>query len=152
MEPLLVIQKQSKYDEEEIVGLISCIYELLLELDHIDETNVAWAPPEGHELDLSGIPDDLTIDPRVISLMKRLPVPRRGRGAFPVLNNMNNIDYRHPRVLAESRDIDRWLHPGGLDVYNASPTALMLFDGQNANDPCLVLDVEDSMYHLSRRW
>ncbi|KAF2726120.1 hypothetical protein K431DRAFT_2094 [Polychaeton citri CBS 116435] len=144
-------QVRSKYDEEEIVGLISSIYELLLELGHMKEEAVDWAPPEGHTLDLSNIPDGVDVDPRVLSLMSRLPLPKSE--PFVIQHRMNNFDYRDPIILAESRDFDRWLHPSGLDVSNAAPTMLMLLAGRYADDPCLILDVEDNTIRtVQNRW
>lgn len=75
---------EDAYDEDVIVNLITEIYKVLLKLGPMDNSTMAWPPPEGHQLKLSTLPANVSIDPPVLSLMKRLPVNRTdGDGIVP---------------------------------------------------------------------
>jgi len=135
------------YNETEIVRLVSDIYTTLIRLGHLEDEEVAWAPPEGHTLDLFGLDDNARIDLRVISLMERLPYMKLS-DYKPLVLAMRPVNYLDHRDLALSRDIDKleyWEFPTHrLDTGNALPTELLLLQGQQSDDPCLILDVADS--------
>jgi len=140
-------QPSSQYDEAVIVGLVTNIYKALLELGQFEDHEVIWSPAEGHQLDFSRLDETSRIDSRVVSLMRRLPmVNSYMECAAP---GMVPVNYLDPEELSFSRDIDKlqfWAPPGEerLDMANAKPTVLQLLQGQESDDPCLVLDIADS--------
>ena len=139
------LQDDSSYDEAEIVGLVTDIYNILTRQGHFDDNDIVWAPSEGHAIDLSVLDNPNGIDERVVSLMKKLP-------AAPdscVAPNMRPVFYPHPTELVRSRDIDKRVGGVGArrgDQTNALPTVLLLLDGWESTDAVLVLDVADSEF------
>jgi len=135
------------YNETEIVGLITDLYDILVRLGHYTEDEIIRPPPGGHVLDLSALSDDSRIDLRVLSIMQNMLMPRdTDRNVTPY---MRPVAFLYPIPLAISRDInklDYWAPPGHsrLDQSNALPTVLLLLEGDEAGGPSLVLDIADS--------
>ncbi|KAK4540669.1 hypothetical protein LTR36_009000 [Oleoguttula mirabilis] len=123
--------QQSTYNESEIVHLVSDIYTTLTRLGHFEDNEIIWAPPEGHALDF----------------------PQTG-SSLQAFGNAHAISQLpRPIDLATSWDIDKlaYYRPPGesrLDMANALPTELLLLQGEQSDDPCLVLDIEDNTIRL----
>jgi len=144
-------QPSSQYDEATLVGLVTDIYNILLKLGHLKEDKVMWPPGEGHPLDFSRLDETSRIDSRVISLIRHLPL-HQGEGKC-VVPAMRPVNYTMAEDLACSRDIDKrhfYAPPdeSRLDMTNAKPTVLQLLYGEEGPDPCLVLDLADSILLL----
>lgn len=133
-----------QYNEAELVALIATIYKTLIRLGHFEDTEVHFAPPEGFNIDVSQAGNFGAIDPRVLSLMKRLPRPP----AYKAIGMaMQPVNYGRPNELALSRDIEKLefsnsRHREGF----ARPTILLIADGQDDKHPQLVLDIADSKF------
>jgi len=112
------------YNEAEVVGLISEIYKVLTRLGHFEDDDVAWLPPEGHELPLCALEHSERIDTRVISLMEHVPIGKHSKCLVPWQLPAN---YLHPDGLVMSRDIDRtnyWglrRNPGSTNAIRCRP-------------------------------
>ena len=137
------------YNEHVIVDLVTEIYRLLLQLGHFEEDEVIWPPTGGHTLDFSLLDDSSRIDINVISLMQHLPFTGVGSRST-VVPTMRPVNYANPFELAMSRDIDKtdFRAPPSesrLNMGNAAPTVLLLLQGQESPDACLVLDIADSI-------
>lgn len=137
----------SNSDEDEIVSLITDMYKLLLQLGHMKEEDIIWAPPEGHDLDTSKLDPSIQIDDRVLSLMMRLPAPQIPWPRFAVCDEMRAIDYRHANYLTRSRDIDK---VGGNkqfwtpDQSNCRSTDMLPFDQMGSQCSKLALCTAES--------
>ncbi|KAK5710006.1 hypothetical protein LTR17_019282 [Elasticomyces elasticus] len=129
----------SPYDEDEFLGLVTDIYKILIRQGHFREEDIIW---EGHKnLDLSVLDDPHLIDPRVVSLMRKVPAGPQSC----IVPNMQPVCFLYPGALVRSRDIDGCGRPDGfLDQTNALPTVLLWLDGFEGRDPVLVLDVADN--------
>lgn len=144
--------KGSDYNEEKIVEPIAEIYKILIKMGRWTEDEVKFPPAEGHILDFSRLPDHVVLDLHVISLMRRLPCPPKDIDLKEIVTRMHSINYLDAKSLAESRDVDlAYLRDLALkdtrdpfDYTNAPPTVLLLLQGVESLDPCLVLDVSDS--------
>ncbi|KAF3026674.1 hypothetical protein E8E14_014587 [Neopestalotiopsis sp. 37M] len=64
------------YDEDTIVQLITELSHLLIKLCTIEEDQVAFPPDGGHRIN-EELCESLHIDSAVVSLMKRLPYPKK---------------------------------------------------------------------------
>ncbi|KAK4892832.1 hypothetical protein LTR27_008746 [Elasticomyces elasticus] len=130
----------SPYDEDEFLGLVTDIYKILVRQGHFKEEDVIW---DGHKtVSLSELENPHLIDPRVVSLMRKL----HAGPSSCIAPNMQPVGYLTPGELIRSRDIDMaGAHSGsGVDQTNALPTVLQWLDGFESTDPILVLDVADS--------
>ncbi|KAK2595886.1 hypothetical protein N8I77_013677 [Diaporthe amygdali] len=63
---------RTPYDEDEIVGLVTELYELLVKLAYIGRDHITWPPSGGHAINEDSC-RELQVAPEVISLLKRLP-------------------------------------------------------------------------------
>lgn len=172
--------KISGYNETRVIELMTDIYGVLTRFGYFDEViptpsafgitpnelthaftqdEIRYPPPEGHHLNFSQVPSNVTFDPRVVSLMRKLPAPPTpdDRAIFPM---MRPGDYLNAESLAESRDIDDcsgsyqdWSnHPERpYNFFNAGPTELRLLQGapDATDEPDLVLNVANSMSFAS---
>ncbi|KAK5116061.1 hypothetical protein LTR85_009343 [Meristemomyces frigidus] len=123
--------QESPYKEATIVRLVSDIYTTLIKLGYFEEEDNVWAPPGRHSLDLTGLDENARIDMRVISLMEHLPAMRTAGYGTPVVERMRTVNYLYNFDLII------------LDTTNALPTELQLLQGEQSDDPCLVLDIAD---------
>ncbi|EME79284.1 uncharacterized protein MYCFIDRAFT_79614 [Pseudocercospora fijiensis CIRAD86] len=137
--------RDSEYDETTILSLVTALYKALIQIGGIEESDVLWAPAEGHALDFSSLQDDARIDMRVVSLMQKLPIMRMHE-QNQILPLMYAVDYRDPDHLAMSRDIDKaeyYQPPYRLNMANARPSVMVLFRARGRDDCTLLLDVAD---------
>ncbi|KAK5682140.1 hypothetical protein LTS10_005265 [Elasticomyces elasticus] len=137
-------QGSSPYDEAEFLGLITEIYQVLLRLGHIKPDRMVWAPPTGHDINLSVLENPNGIDERVVSLMRKLPA-----GPHACVDPyMRPVIFLNDGELMRSRDIDKRAsgldYRAHIDQSNALPTVLLLWTGFESTDPVLVLDVADN--------
>ena len=135
----------TEYNEDEIVGLVIALYKALIKIGGIEESDVLWAPAEGHQLDFSSLQDEARIDMRVVSLMQKLPIMKDEHNQ--ILPCMYAADYRSAHYLAFSRDIDKaeyFTEACRMDMANALPTVLVLFQPRDRDDLSLILDIADS--------
>ncbi|KAK3641587.1 hypothetical protein LTR56_011188 [Elasticomyces elasticus] len=139
MASLQAWDRHSPYGEDEFLGLVTDIYKILIRQGHFREEDVDW---EGHKnLDLSVLDNPHLIDPRIVSLMRKLPAGPQSC----IVPNMQPVCFMYPGALVKSRDIDGCGRPDGfVDQTNALPTVLLWLDGFEGGDPVLVLDVADS--------
>lgn len=72
----LLLPQMAPYDEDDIVQLITEIYQLHIKLCTIEADQVAFPPDGGHYFLHEETCVSLRIDPIVVSLMKRLPYPK----------------------------------------------------------------------------
>ncbi|KAK4950648.1 hypothetical protein LTR10_010641 [Elasticomyces elasticus] len=138
----------SSYSETEILDLFTDLYNILIRQGHFQADKVTWAPPEGHNITLSVLDDPGRLDPRIVSLMKKLPV---GPDQACIIPYMRSMSFMSPDELVRSRDIDKVVHweldgppwPP-LNQTNALPTVIQLLDADESTDPVLVLDVANN--------
>ncbi|KAK3622640.1 hypothetical protein LTR56_014318 [Elasticomyces elasticus] len=138
----------SSYDETEILDLFTDLYNILIRQGYLQADKVIWAPSEGHDITLSVLDDPDRLDPRIVSLMKKLPV---GPDQACIVPNMQSMHFMSPHELVRSRDIDKVVHwelqgppwPP-LNQTNALPTVIQLLDADESTDPVLVLNVADN--------
>ncbi|KAI5364572.1 hypothetical protein Slin15195_G041090 [Septoria linicola] len=138
------VEPESLYDESLIVDLISRLYNMLIELGALEESLVVWPSTGGHALDLSHLTEETSMDSRVVSLLRRLPIVRNYVVVAP---GMATFDYSNPSYLKLSRYIDRFSTTPTSERIEPSPapgTALLLFEGHDDAYPRLVLDVDDN--------
>lgn len=136
------------YDEDEIVGIILKIYKALSRQGHFKHHSITYAPtPNGHDLDLSELSEDTVLDDRVLSLMRRLPVPQPAASNVHITRNQIAIDYTNPVQLAFSRNVGV-RHCLGFDgefgLMIARPTDMILFDEAEAGDGTLIYDTNEN--------
>ncbi|GAM86245.1 hypothetical protein ANO11243_042570 [Dothideomycetidae sp. 11243] len=101
------------YDEATIVSLMTQIYESKLKLGVILPGDVIFAPPGGHNIDLSEI-SNVPLDSKVTSLMKRMPLPRYG-AEFDFVLGARPVPYLDKWHLARSRDVNRFKYNAYVD-------------------------------------
>lgn len=138
----------SQYDEAKIVDLLSRFYRTLEQYGYLHDdfggddppTSINWPPPEGRALDFSELepePNELTIDDRVLSLMKKVPtMPDNYMGVAPLLSGTTFVSADD---LAQGRQVMRYGH-----VYAVPPHMLQLFSGQDEAGAVL-LDVNENV-------
>ncbi|KAK5742040.1 hypothetical protein LTR17_003548 [Elasticomyces elasticus] len=124
------------------------VYKILIRQGHVKEEVMTWAPAEGHNIDLSVLDEPDRLDPRVVSLMEKLPT---SGGSIPdIMPEMVPVWFMNATGLIRSRDIDKYVdHEKGppyppLDQTNALPTVIQLLDGRESTSPVLILDVADN--------
>ncbi|KAK3680087.1 hypothetical protein LTR78_000464 [Recurvomyces mirabilis] len=138
----------SDYDEDEIFKLMTSIYLTAIRMGMFEDHEVTFAPPQGHEIDLSQLEHHADLDPRCVSLMRKLPYAPAGYRC--VIYEMESVDYRSAEIIRETKYIDHpvMLTPGpekteGLQ-WKARPVDMFLLHSSEGDDPSLVLDVENS--------
>ncbi|KAK4499560.1 hypothetical protein PRZ48_010077 [Zasmidium cellare] len=131
------------YDEDVLVSLITEIYKTILRLRPAEEAFVVWPPPGGHQLDLSAIPPGDIVHPRLVSLMKRLPVYKSCREC--VVPSMTAVDFLRSEGMRQSRLVNLRNYDLPDDQFVlAPPTAMVLLTGWHDLTPILVLDISDN--------
>ncbi|KAK4554348.1 hypothetical protein LTR86_008556 [Recurvomyces mirabilis] len=136
------------YDEDEILSLMTSIYLAAIRIGMFEDHEVTFAPPQGHAIDLSQLEKPTDLDPRCISLMRKLPYAFTGYRC--VIHEMESVDYRSAEIVRQTRYIDRpvMLTPGPQHEWlerKARPLDMFLFHGREGDDPSLVLDVESNV-------
>ncbi|KAJ6481704.1 hypothetical protein C8R45DRAFT_310191 [Mycena sanguinolenta] len=131
IEDLIQAEKDAAaaYNPDEVVAIITQLYELLVTMGHWPEGSIRYAPhtnpPVNEELALQ-----LGYTPAAVSLMHRLPYPSRkvnnGDDAHSIFSDTRIADYTDEKHLREGRrpypykyvdgcpDIDPWLLPMAL--------------------------------------
>lgn len=96
------------YDEDEIVQLITEIYQLHIKLCTIEADQIAFPPDGGHYFLHEETCASLRIDPVVVSLMKRLPYPkeREMQLEFCLLPGGCPLVYTHYQDIYAGRDTE----------------------------------------------
>jgi hypothetical protein len=133
------------YDETEIVTLITDLYELFIKLNCFSHNDVTWPSEQGHQIN-EELCRQLNLDDAVISLMKKIPY---------VNGNLYSCFHLFPRSIAYSflQDDDIVasrdpIEPEEVQLHYILPHDIAL--SYNFRDGmALVLDTEDSMYHIS---
>lgn len=146
------------YDGNVIVDLTTDIYKTMISLAIMSPSDIAFAPPEGHRLILSEVPNvDRRISPRVVSLLRRLPLPANLRvlETFELVPGTCPTRYLNEGGIYQSRDIDHVNYDyktlESLDLDNILPQDVVLTFQVDTNvGYAMVLDVEQSMFGLIR--
>lgn len=138
---------RTPYDEDTIVGIIHDIYTVFIELCYLEEDDVIWPPPgsQGHSID-EALCHVLGIEPRVISLMRRLPYPRQNLEQWPFLVPSAPIFYSYldPESIHLGRDtMSNPNFESDLDENYVQSQDLVLTNGDNFFIT-LILDTKES--------
>ncbi|CZR66790.1 uncharacterized protein PAC_16691 [Phialocephala subalpina] len=92
------------YDENEIVDLITELYELLVKLACFPPDEVTWPPEPGHQIN-EVLCEELHLDPAVTSLMKKLPyLDSDLRGQVHLFPGSEPYSFLKDGDILESRD------------------------------------------------
>lgn len=95
---------QTPYNEDEIVSLVTELYELLVKLAYIDRDHIRWSPPGGHAIN-EDLCRELQLAPEVISLLKWLPyVDEDCPYALHLFPNSEPLSYLQDSDVERSRD------------------------------------------------
>lgn len=146
------------YSEDSIVSYLTRIYRVMILLGRLSNSELVFAPPEGHAIDFSQLPDNVPpLDDRVKSLVRRMPLsnPKLGYD-IEVIANAHMVNYLGPYDLRLSRDINQrrfdWLNWDTLDADNVEPHDVLLLALENSRDGRgMVLDVRESELRPSAR-
>lgn len=97
---------RTHYDENEIVGFVTKLYELLIKLAYLGRNQITWPPDGGHAIN-GELCRELRIEPEVVSLMKRLPyVDGDLRYSVHLFPNSEPLSYLQDGDVQRSRDPD----------------------------------------------
>jgi hypothetical protein len=88
------------YDENKIVSAMKAIYDVLIQLDQITPDQLVYPPLSGDSINTE-LCEFLNMDPRVISLMKRLTYPKSIQDSL----QFNFNEDSHALVYTEDEDI-----------------------------------------------
>lgn len=139
---LLLDNIQTPYSENEIIGLVTDLYNLLIKLAYISRDHIAWAPVGGHAIN-EDLCHELQIAPEVISLMKRLPyVDADCPYSLHLLPNSEPLSYLEDSDVERSRDPAAYPERPRRDYMLPHDIPLT---GPGDEGPYFVLDVRDSM-------
>lgn len=156
---LTVYHQRTPYNEDEIVALVTEIFNFLLLFGYMSPSEVEWAPPPsaastGHLIDLQ-LCHELGIDDGVVQLMRKLPYVREGgdgddNGCFNLFPRSrywrytNEWDLRTARFAggAGAEDEERDLESQRLKAWEIS-----LADGET-DGTGLILDTRESKSSL----
>lgn len=95
---------RTPYDENEVVGLVTELYELLIKLAYLGRDQITWPPGGGHALN-EDLCRELQIEPGVVSLMRRLPyVDGDFRYAIHLFPQSEPLSYLQDDDVERSRD------------------------------------------------
>ncbi|KAK6223281.1 hypothetical protein LQW54_000398 [Pestalotiopsis sp. IQ-011] len=134
------------YDEDEIVQLMTEIYQLHIKLCTIEADQVAFPPDGGHYFIDEETCASLRIDPVVVSLMKRLPYPkkRETQVEFCLLPGGWPLVYTHYQDIYAGRDTENAPIGERLDFNYTLPhdIALTLFGHRDGYST--ILDTKES--------
>ncbi|KAF8863515.1 hypothetical protein BDZ45DRAFT_722290 [Acephala macrosclerotiorum] len=131
------------YDEQAIVSFLTKIYKFLLDLKYLKDEDIIHSPLSGHQINLQ-LCEFLHLDPRVISLMQRLPYPRTGEDVWrwELIHDSRTMNYLDEDDIKEGRDPEKagWDDPR-LDFL--LPTDITLTVGGRYGTT-LVLDTKEN--------
>lgn len=97
---------RTPYDENEIVGFVTELYELLIKLAYLGRDQITWPPDGGHAVN-ENLCRELQIEPGVVSLMKRLPyVDGDFRYSIHLFPQSEPLSYLQDDDIERSRDPD----------------------------------------------
>ena len=118
---------RTPYHEDEIVGLMTELYKLLVELCYITDDDIDWAPMEGHLIN-EILCEEIGIEEAVVSLMRRLPYHKDNRTyygffLFPQSKPYRYVDDDHIRNGRDPETLDPFNYPPRLDFLSAQDLA-----------------------------
>lgn len=138
---------RTPYDENEIVGLVAELYDLLTRLAYLDRDQVTWPPPDGHaeRINEALCREQLQMAPEVVALMKRLPyVDGDFRYSIHLFPRSEPLSYLQDTDVERSRDPDGEPRRGLRRDYILPHDIPLTAPGDEG--PYLVLDVRESTY------
>lgn len=136
---------RTPYDEDEIVGLVTELYELLIKLAYIGRDHITWPPSGGHAINENSC-RELQLSPEVVSLLKRLPyVNGDCRYVLHLFPNSEPLSYLQDSDLERSRDPAASPHRPRRDYILPHDIPLT---GPGDEGPYFVLDVRESTIFL----
>lgn len=130
-----------EWDEDLFVDLVKEIQMTLLRTGALDNASITWLP---HDIDPLTFPPGVDVDPRVVSLMRRLPIAEGyGNEIIPMMLACGHVGDN--RVYS-SRFIDErnWMYEEEYKVVLAPPQAFEWLCLAEENMPRVILDVEKS--------
>lgn len=134
---------QTPYNEDEIVSLITELYELLVKLAYIGRDDITWPPSGGHAINEDSF-RELQVAPEVISLLKRLPyVDENFRHVLHLFPNSEPLSYLQDSDVERSRDPAAYPHRPRRDYILPHDIPLT---GPGDEGPYFVLDVRESRF------
>lgn len=134
---------QTPYNEDEIVSLVTKLYELLVKLAYIGRDHIRWPPPGGHAIN-EDLCRELQVAPEVISLLKRLPyVDEDCPYALDLFPNSEPLSYLQDSDVERSRDPAASPHRPRRDYILPHDIPLT---GPGDEGPYFVLDVKESTF------
>lgn len=130
------------YSEDSVVSSMTRLYKILIDLDVISPDDIVHPPASGHSINLQ-LCESLHLEPRVISLMKRLPYPAPSSD-FEILYETRVPVYTDDIDVKEGRDpyLARTMEDLRLDYL--APTDIALTMG-GLYGKHLVLDTKESL-------
>ncbi|RFU23863.1 hypothetical protein B7463_g12477, partial [Scytalidium lignicola] len=139
---------RTSYNEYEIVGLITELFELLLKLAYFSNDQVTWPPQEGHKINET-LCKELHLEPAVISLMKKIPYVDERVELFPrsfpysFLDDDNIIASRDPERIPPHEDQE-----SDFRVNNLLPHDIALSYHWREEGLALALDTSENTIRL----
>lgn len=129
------------FNVDKIISLWTELLTLQIDLGfYSDNDAISFPPPEGRHID-EVVCDQFGLSDDVISLMRRLPCPSTFDEAWEstVFNESMAIPFTDSDWVRRSRDLENcWSGPGGP----------VRADYMNSGDLCLVVDKDETGYHL----
>lgn len=133
------------YIEQEIVDLVTQLYELLVDLCYIPRSDIVWPPqPHGHRIN-EAICEELGLTHKVVRLMRRIPYPRDSYTAkdFELFPWSRVFVYLEDDELRNGRDPDHYGAECRLDYIKDTDIALC---SGTRDGISVVLDTAESVY------
>lgn len=132
---------QTPYNEDEIVGLVTKLFEPLVEVAYIGRDHIRWLPAGGYAIN-EDLCRELQVAPEVISLLKRLPyVDEDCPYSLHLLPNSEPLSYLQDSDVERSRGPDASPHRPRRDYILPHDISLT---GPSDEGPYFVLDVRES--------
>jgi hypothetical protein len=133
------------YSEEAIVSSMTALYNILIDLGVINSDDVVCPPPGGHSINIK-LCDTLHLNPRVVSLMKRLPYPTTLQTSlnFDLLEDTRAPNYTIDSEIEDGRDPDGVGTRDDKRLAYLAPTDIALTIG-GLYGTLLVLDTRESL-------
>lgn len=136
---------QTPYVENEVVGFVTELYELLHKLAYLGRDQITWPPDGGHAIN-KGLCHELQIEPEVVSLMKRLPYVNAD-----FQYSIHLFPQSEPLSYLQDDDVERSRDPNGeprrLRRDYILPHDIPL-SAPGDEGPYLVLDIRESKIFL----
>lgn len=144
---LALVSIQTPYDEDEIAGLVTELYELLVKLAYIGRDHIAWPPADGGHAINEDLCRELHIAPNALSLLKRLPyVDADCPYTLHLLPNSEPLSYLLDSNVERSRDPAAYPQTPRRD-YILPHDIPLTAPGDEGR--CFILDGRESMLCLS---